>query len=425
MRRVLFLNLAGEIGGAERSLLDLLASLRQANPSLELSLLLAGDGPLRGRAERLGVAITVLPMPDAVRALGDSGLRGAGRWRSLATLAGRGAGAIAAACQYARRLRQFVDALRPDVVHSNSIKFHLLTRLARLHGRLVVWHVRDFLGARPLMARALRYASGGVGAVAISQAVGADVRKVLPGVPVAVVYNAIDTEEFSPGPGDGAWLDCLAGLPPAGPDVVRVGLVATYARWKGQDVFLEAAARAAQNPLGKAVRFYLVGGPIYHTAGSQWSDAELRELGRPLLDTGQLGFVPFQQEPAAVYRALDVVVHASTLPEPFGRTIVEAMACGRAVVVTCAGGAAELFTDDYDAAAVPPRDPEALALAIKQLVDDSAPRIRLGQNALQTAARKFGRPRLGPQVLATYETFHSHRPLTLHAETNDSTLHPS
>src|SRR6516225_6910707 len=108
MRRVLFLNVAGEIGGAERSLLDLLASLRRAAPAVELSLLLAADGPLRGRAERLGVAVTVLPMPDAVRGLGDSGLRGAGRWRSLATLAGRGIGAFADACQYARRLRRFV-----------------------------------------------------------------------------------------------------------------------------------------------------------------------------------------------------------------------------------------------------------------------------------------------------------------------------
>jgi glycosyltransferase involved in cell wall biosynthesis len=405
MRRVLFLNVAGEIGGAERSLLDLLASLRRAAPAVELSLLLAADGPLRGRAERLGVAVTVLPMPDAVRGLGDSGLRGAGRWRSLATLAGRGIGAFADACQYARLLRRFVGALRPDVIHSNSIKFHLLTRLARLRGPLVVWHVRDFLGVRPLMARVLRYASGGVGAVAISQAVGDDTRKVLPGVPVAVVYNAIDTDEFSPGPGDGAWLDRLAELPPAGPEVVRVGLVATYARWKGQGVFLEAAARTARNPAMKAVLFYLVGGPIYHTAGSQWSEAELRERGRSLLDAGRLGFVPFQQEPAAVYRALDVVVHASTLPEPFGRTIVEAMACGRAVIAANAGGAAELFTEGRDALGVSPGDADSLARAVDELAADPALRERLGRQGRVTAVERFHRDRLGPEVLAAYRSW--------------------
>ena len=48
-------------------------------------------------------------------------------------------------------------------------------------------------------------------------------------------------------------------------------------------------------------------------------------------------------------RALDVVVHASTQPEPFGLVIAEAMACGRAVVVSSGGGAAEIVTPGEDA----------------------------------------------------------------------------
>ena len=47
-----------------------------------------------------------------------------------------------------------------------------------------------------------------------------------------------------------------------------------------------------------------------------------------------VGFIGFQSEPVDIYRAADVVVHASTQPEPFGLTIVEAMACGRATVVS-------------------------------------------------------------------------------------------
>jgi len=61
----------------------------------------------------------------------------------------------------------------------------------------------------------------------------------------------------------------------------------------------------------------------------------------------RVGFVPFQDNPADVYRALDIVVHASTKPEPFGRTIVEAMACGKPVIAAQTGGAAELFTHDH------------------------------------------------------------------------------
>src|SRR5262249_6512275 len=150
---------------------------------------------------------------------------------------------------------------------------HLLTHLARLRRSLVVWHIHDFLTLRPLMARALRWTCGAAqGALAISQAVAQDARHVLRRLPIAVIPNGVDTTRFAPGPCDGRRLDELAGLPPAAPDTVRVGLVATYARWKGHEVFLQAAARLAREAL--PVRFYIVGGPIYQTAGSQWSEAE-------------------------------------------------------------------------------------------------------------------------------------------------------
>jgi glycosyltransferase involved in cell wall biosynthesis len=299
-----------------------------------------------------------------------------------------------------------VEEVRPDVVHSNGIKCHLLTRLARLPDTAVVWHVHDFVGRRPLMARGLRWAARAAsGAVAVSGAVARDARGVLGAVPVDVVPNGVDTARFAPGPGDGAALDRLAGLPAAGPGAVRVGLVATFARWKGQDVFLRAARRVAAEVPGREVRFFVVGGSIYRTHGSQWSEGELRRQGADLLAAGRLGFVGFQDDTAAVYRALDVVVHASTQPEPFGLTIAEAMACGRAVIVARAGGAAELFTPDYDAVGVPPGDAEALAAAVKGLVDDPGRRQRLGAGARHTAVGRFRRERLGPQVLDAYRRF--------------------
>ena len=54
-------------------------------------------------------------------------------------------------------------------------------------------------------------------------------------------------------------------------------------------------------------------------------------------------------------RALDIVVHASTEPEPFGLTIAEGMASGRAVIVSAAGGAAEIVQDGVDALTCAPR----------------------------------------------------------------------
>jgi glycosyltransferase involved in cell wall biosynthesis len=402
--KVLFLNPVGHVGGAERVLLDLLAALPAAEPSVRLHVA-APPGPLLAEAERRGAATTALELPAAVGAVGDSGLRGGGARAALA-LARRGPAAAWSAWRAAGRLRRVVERLRPDVVHSNGLKFHLLTRLARLRGPAVVWHLHDFVGSRPLMSRLLGWATGAAaGAVAVSRAVADDARRVAGRLPVAVVANAVDTDHFAPGPGDGDALDRLAGLAPAPQGAVRVGLVATFARWKGQDVFLRAAERAVRLLPGRPLRFYVVGGPIYRTQGSQWSEAELRELGNHLLAEGRLGFVPFQQDPAPVYRALDVVTHASTLPEPFGLTIAEAMACGRAVVVSRAGGAAELFTPARDAVGVPPGDADAMAAALASLADDPARRAALGEEARRTATARFRRDRMGHELLAAYRAF--------------------
>ena len=165
---------------------------------------------------------------------------------------------------------------------------------------------------------------------------------------MVVVANAIDTMHFHPGAADTDRLDRLAGLPPPPTGTLRVGLVATYARWKGHDVFLKAAAALVREASSVPVRFYVVGGPIYQTQGSQFKAAELHGLVGALGLADRVGFVDFQRDPSEIYRALDVVVHASTRPEPFGLTIVEAMACGRAVIAAQAGGSAELFTHDHD-----------------------------------------------------------------------------
>jgi glycosyltransferase involved in cell wall biosynthesis len=401
---LLYLNPTGCLGGAERVLLRVMAAVRQAEPGARVRLLACADGPLLERARRLGVDAAALPLPAALSGVGDSRLIGAGtsRWGLLR----QSLAALPAAWDYAGRLHTAIAAARPDLIHSNGIKTHLLARLAAPRGTPVVWHVHDFYGARPLVGRLLRWSrKHAAGAVAISEAVAHDVRAVLPGLPVAVVRNAVDVEEFSPGEGDGAALDRLAGLPPAPPGVVRVGLVAAYARWKGHDVFLEAAARVvAANP-GLPVRFYVVGGPIYQTEGSQFSEDELRAEAARLGLTQHVGFAGFQAEVVGILLSLDVAVHASTRPEPFGLAIIEAMACGRAVVAVGAGGAAELFRHEHDALGVPPGDADALAAAIATLACDADRRRTLGANARRSAVARFSTTRLGGEILQTYHRF--------------------
>jgi glycosyltransferase involved in cell wall biosynthesis len=133
----------------------------------------------------------------------------------------------------------------------------------------------------------------------------------------------------------------------------------------------------------------VIGGPVYDTAGSQHTLDKLRTLAATLGLGGRVGFTGFVAQPAAAMRALDLVVHASTEPEPFGLVIAEGMACGKPVLVSAAGGAVELVEDDVDAIAFPPGDVAALAHAMRRVVNDVSLRARLGATARRTALRRF------------------------------------
>lgn len=402
---VLFLSPVAALGGAERCLLDMLAELRELRPQLPLRVITAEDGPLVAEAAALGALVDVVPMPAVIAKTGESRYlwKNGGRFGRAVNLMSDAVGGALTLPMYLRRLRRAIAAMQPRLIHSNGLKCHLLAGYAAPRACPIVWHMHDFLSPRPVLSKWLkRLARRPAVAIAISKAIAGDVQRALPGVPIETVYNGVDTVTFCP-QGDNADLDALAGMPPAKPGTLRVGLVATYARWKGQDVFLDAAAEMARSATAD-VRFFIVGGPIYSTTGSQFSEEELRTLSAARGLSERCGFVPFQTSLAPVYRALDVMVHASTRPEPFGRTIVEAMACGRAVIVARAGGAQELFSDGRDALGVEPNNPAILAGAILRLCRDSALRSQLGFAARQSAVDRFGRRVMGEALLRVYRS---------------------
>ncbi len=393
---VVFLNPSGQIGGAERSLLDIMASLRAARPAWKLGLVATADGPLAPAAEALGVRAVVVPLPESLARLGDGGAR---RSASLPKLAS----ALPAGPGYVRRLRRAVRALEPDVLHTNGFKMHVLGLWARPRGTPVVWHVHDFVARRPLMSRLLRgHARACAAVVANSHAVADDVKRVVGGRVrggVHAVHNAVDLATFSPD-GPRLDLDARAGWGPAPPGTVKVGLVATLAWWKGHETFLRAVSLL---PRDLPVRAYVVGGALYETAGSQRSLDDLRALAGRLGVAERVGFTGYVEDAAAAMRALDVVVHASTEPEPFGLVIVEAMACGRAVVASEAGGAAELIRPGVDALGHAPGDAAQLARRIVELAGDAGLRARLGAEGRATAERRFDRARLAEELVPIYQ----------------------
>lgn len=403
--RVAFVNPAAELGGAERSIVTLLEALPASAPDIGLHLILGDEGPLAEEARALGVPVSIVPLPQAVARVGEAGLRVASPLSTVGQLPRVSLGVATHGLGLARVLLQ----LAPDIIHTNGLKSHLIAAAVRPGRSRLVWHLQDFIGqrrlGRPLLS-ALRPRAHLV--IADSEAVASDARAHLPGIPVTAVYNSVDTERFSPGPADGEALDQLAGFPPAERGTVRIGLVATYAIWKGHEVFLRAAGLLADQLGLPPMRFYVVGGPVYRTSGSQRSETGLRRLAAEVAPTAAVGLVPFQRETAAIYRALDVVVHASTEPEPFGLVIAEAMACGRSVVVARAGGAAELFTEGLTALGHTPGDPASLAAAVRRLAAEPALRRRLGSAARAHAVERFPARRFAEDVIKAYESVIHH-----------------
>lgn len=395
--RIAFLSVSDQLGGSEAVLLQLAAELRRSRPGWELHIILPGEGPLASLARAAGMNTIVLPMPASLARLGEGALRSGRRGKAGVRL-------VKAAIDlpaYERGMRQALARIRPDVVHSNGFKAHVVAARTHDEDRALVWHVHEYVSTRPVTRSLIRrYAARCSAIVANSHSVADDLRGVVAAAAeIRTISNAVDLDRFHPR-GPAADLDRLAALPAGGADAVRVGLVATFSRWKGHDVFLRALARI---PRERRVRAYIIGGALYETDGSQYSLDELRELAKKYGVDDRVGFTGFVAAADRVMRALDIVVHASTTPEPFGLVIAEAMACGRAVVTSASGGAGELVLDGHDACTHRPGDAESLAAAIELLASDEALRKKLGAEARLTAMERFDARRLGAEFAALYE----------------------
>ena len=390
--RVAFLSVSSELGGSEMSLLLLVQNIRQLRPEWTLTVVVPREGPLARRVREVGGDVRILPLPPALARLGESGAGGA-------ALARRGAALMAAAGSlrgYRRELAALLTALRAEIVHTNGFKLHILGTWSAPADVPVVWHVHEYVGSRPITRTLLkRHLSRVAAIVTNSRSVAADLVRVFgPDAPVTTIYNAVDLREFSPD-GAGVDLDRLSGLTPA-TDVVRVGLLATFGRWKGHETFLRAMQRVTR---AGGVRGYVIGAPLYDTAGSQHTMDDVKALGRECGVSESVGFTGFVERPASVLRSLDIVVHASTQPEPFGLVIAEGMACGKAVIVSRGGGAIELVDDGVTALTHAPGDVEGLAEAIELCARNAELRRQLGCRARQAAVRLFD-PRAFAQAFA-------------------------
>ncbi|MBI5506852.1 MAG: glycosyltransferase [Deltaproteobacteria bacterium] len=193
-----------------------------------------------------------------------------------------------------------------------------------------------------------------------------------------VVYDGLDLGAFRPARGAGEVREELA----VAADAEVVGVVGNIQQWKGQRVLVDAIDLLRERR--PRLVAWLVGG--VHRSGLAYAEAlraHLRERGleRRVWLTGSRNDVP------DLMAAMDIVVHTSVRGEPFGRVIIEAMAVGRPVIATRAGGVPEFVHEGRDALLTTPGDAAELATAIDRLLGDAGERARLAAAALESVQR--------------------------------------
>lgn len=347
------------LGGAEFSLLELVARLRG---SYEFHLIVPGEGPLKEKAESAGAKVWVLPWPEAIASTGEKA--------TPLKLLLSGASMV----PFVRRFSELLDEIGPAALITNAVKAHLIGALARKHKNVrLIWYMREGLEERVVSRKLLRMLAGRCDmAICISSYVESQFRRyVSKSVPAHVVYNIVDLDRFHP-----------EVLPPEdlrkGPDEIWFGMVGAITPLKGHDIFLDTAERVASE-LPHA-RFLIVGSNPYVTeSGMQYELFLRRRVANSVLN-GRVKFVGFRHDVPSVLKQLDVLVQPNRGPEGLGRSVLEAMACGKPVIAVDKWGPAELVEHGRSGLLFPPQDAEKLATHMLTLAGSESLRKSMGKH---------------------------------------------
>jgi glycosyltransferase involved in cell wall biosynthesis len=380
MPSVLFVDQSGQLGGAEFALLQLAGSCTARSEVVLLS-----DGPFRARLEALGARVQVL---------NDARVSGIVRQTSGLNCLRVVPGILRQVRAIAARARTF------DVLFLNTQKALVLGALGKpLHRKPVIWYQHDIL-TREHFGRVQLSVIKWLVRLAVDQVVAnsqASKRSLiaLTGIAadsVPVIYNGIDADAFNRIDGsDMAALRTRLGLPE---HAWLAGLFGRLAPWKGQHIALEAMARLP------GVHLVLVGAPLFgEDAYAQRLHVQAEALGV----ADRVHFAGFQDDVPAWMKAMDMILHTSTEPEPFGRVIVEGMAAARPVIAAAAGGVTEIVRHRRNGWLVKPGDVAALADAIGALRADPAMAQRLADQALADVQTEFSVDQYSQRMMQAIE----------------------
>src|SRR5262245_16435943 len=342
--RILQICSAREIGGGEKHLADLANSL--VNRGHEVFVAIRPGSPMRAELRSLPTQnIIEVPMPNAL-SLGS-----------------------------ALRLARLVRERGLEIVHAHLARDYPLGAVASGRSGAALILTRHVLFPLNKMHRlTLRRAAR---VIAVSGAVADALRaqKVFSPQRIVTIHNGIDVKRFAPGREAGPPLN-------RGPRL-RVGTIGHLAPIKGQEDFIRAAAMIC--PKRQDVDFIIAGEDKSRNGANR---AHLEKMIRDLNLVREVRLAGWIDDVTQQLAGFDLFVSPSR-SEPFGLSIVEAMAAGVRVVATASEGAREILVENHSGRLTPIGDVASLAAAISDLLENPDERVRLAGNARAEAQSKF------------------------------------
>lgn len=350
--KIAYLSATSDIGGAEISLLNLIRGLDKTRFTPVAAL--PKEGRLSERMAAIGLSPDYMPMEVRRRRHPIS------FWRSQKAIAG------------------WLKQQKPDILHVNSFWApELAIPVAYRLGIPVIYHLRDFYESiDPVREAAFRKCAH---LIAISNCVKDNVLSCVAGLPVSVIYNAVEPAELENANEDKSFREKYGWT-----DNPVIGTASRISPEKGQMTFLEAAAMIVKK-LPEA-RFLVVGGSQFSLDGD--FDSAIAKAVDQYGLRGKLEFTGFVDNVASVYKTMNVCVLASKR-EPFGRVVIEAMGCGTPIVATRSGGPEEVIIDKENGRLVDVDNPQAMASACIDMLRNPGETETLVKNALQTVYTRF------------------------------------
>lgn len=273
------------------------------------------------------------------------------------------------------RLYRLIRRTHPDIVHLHSrIGADVMGGIAARLAGVPVVHSRRQDNPEHRWAVALKYRlhdrviaiSEGIGRVLLSEG--------LPAAKLRVVRDAIEITPSVESP-EREWFERSFQLPPGVP---VIGVVAQLIRRKGHHVLLEALpAVLAAYPTAQIMFFGK--GPLA---------AELRDAIERQGLAGHVRLAGFRDDLPRILPCLDILVHPA-LMEGLGVSLLQASSAGLPIVATRVGGIPEAVEDEVTGLLVEPGRADALAVAIRRLLEDRTLRQRMGRAGRERVEREF------------------------------------